>query len=153
MIINSKDLLSLITICLCYCPVLSQEYSREFGNVSRFEAQLESFDKDPEAEAVIFYDIGESYFYDTEDGGYNIRFTRSKRIKIFEHSGVKYSEITIPYYVDGYGRTEVVQSISATSYNFDDGIPTLTKLDPSTIYEEKLNDQLYAKKFAIPKIQ
>ncbi len=133
-------------------PIFAQVKEIEFGNISTQEIEMSSYEKDKEAKAVVLYDKGESMFFDTE-GGYDIRFTRHKRIKIFDKSESQYSEISIPYYVDGYGKTEVVKSIEAITYNMEDGRLIQKKLDPSTIYEERINDQWFNKKFVFPDVQ
>ena len=74
----------------------------QFGVISEYEQNLKSYKKDPKAEAVVIFDIGKSIFFDTDRGGYNIRFTRKKRIKILDKTGIKFSEVSIPFFVDGY---------------------------------------------------
>ena len=63
----------------------AQNFSRKFGQISDAEMNLTRYDKDPKAGAVVLYDMGESRFID-EHYDYNIRFTRTKRIKIFDKS-------------------------------------------------------------------
>lgn len=130
----------------------SQKPQIEFGKISQDEIEMKSYQKDKDAKAVILFDKGNSIFFDT-DKGYDIRFTRHKRIKIFNKSESQYTEISIPYYVDGTGRTEIVKSIEAITYNSKDGIITQKRLDPSTIYEERINEQWYNKKFVFPDVQ
>lgn len=121
-----------------------QKLEIEFGKISQKEIEMKSYEKDKRAKAVILYDKGKSVFFDT-DNGYDIRFTRHKRIKIFDKSESQYTEVSIPYYVDGYGKTEIVRSIEAVTYNIKDGRLIQKRLDPSTIYEERINEQWYNK--------
>ncbi|MCD6176827.1 MAG: DUF3857 and transglutaminase domain-containing protein [Candidatus Cloacimonetes bacterium] len=129
-----------------------QKLEIEFGKISQKEIEMKSYEKDKRAKAVILYDKGKSVFFDT-DNGYDIRFTRHKRIKIFDKSESQYTEVSIPYYVDGYGKTEIVRSIEAVTYNIKDGRLIQKRLDPSTIYEERINEQWYNKKFVFPDVQ
>jgi hypothetical protein len=130
----------------------SQKQKIEFGKISQEEIEMKSYEKDKEAKAVILFDKGKSIFFDT-DNGYNIRFTRHKRIKIFDKSESRYAEVSIPYYVDGYGKTEIVESIEAITYNVIDGRLTQKRLDLSTVYEERINERWYNKKFVFPDAQ
>ncbi len=130
----------------------SQEKEVEFGKISMEEIEMKSYEKDQEAKAVVLYDKGKSIFFDTENG-YDIRFTRHKRIKIFDKTESQYAEISIPFYVDGYGKTETVRSIEAITYNFKDGRLTQKKLDPSSVYEERINEHWHNKKFIFPDVQ
>lgn len=130
----------------------AQKLEIEFGKISREEIEMKNYEKDIQAKAVILYDKGNSIFFDT-DKGYDIRFTRHKRIKIFDKSESQYAEVSIPYYVDGHGKSETIQSIEAVTYNTTDGRLTQMKLDPSTIYEERINERWYNKKFVFPDVQ
>lgn len=142
----------ILAIFMAIHPAFAQEYSKKWGKISQKEADLKVYEKDPEAEAVILFDIGESVFIDTENG-YDIQFTRTKRIKILNRSGIEHAEITLPYYVDGYGKTERYRTIEAFSYNMEDGRLVKTPLDESTIYEEIISDRWKAKKFVVPNVK
>lgn len=130
----------------------AQENQYGFGDVTFEELNLKRYDKDPEAEALVLCDIGDSYFFDT-DNGYDIRFTRIKRIKIFNKSGIRYATVTIPFYTDGYGRTELVKSIEANCYNMENGAVVEAHLNPKSVYEEVVSDHWKAKKFVIPNVR
>lgn len=143
----------LLIICFLLCQyAYSQKIELEFGKLSREEIEMKSYEKDQEAKAVILYDKGTSVFFDTENG-YDIRFTRHKRIKIFDKSASQHAEVSIPYYVDGYGKTEIVESIEAFTYNVTDGSLSRKMVDPSTVYDERINEQWYNKKFVFPDVQ
>jgi len=115
-----------------------------FGKISLEEAQMKSFSKDPLADAVILFDIGKTRFVPL-DGSMNIQFERTTRIKIFKQSALNYAEIEIPYYSEGT-TTESVKEIEAFTYNCTDGIITVTKLNPTNIYDEKINNYWRMKK-------
>jgi len=143
-----------LLLSLLFLSQLAHSQSKEiqFGKISQEEIEMNSYEKDKEAKAVILYDKGQSIFFDT-DNGYDIRFTRHKRIKIFDKSESQYTEVSIPYYVDGYGKTEIVKSIEAVTYNSEDGRLFQKRLDPSTIYEERINERWHNKKFVFPDVQ
>lgn len=123
-----------------------------FGDISQEEIEMKIYEKDKEAKAVILYDKGKSVFIDTEEG-YDIQFTRQKRIKIFDKSESQPAEVSIPYYVDGYGKTETVKSIEAYTYNTIGGKLTKKRLDPSTVYDERVTEKWHQKKFVFPDVQ
>ena len=130
----------------------SQKLEIEFGKISQQEIEMKSYEKDKEAKAVVLFDKGSSVFFESENG-YDIRFTRHKRIKLFDKSESQCTKVSIPYYVDGYGKTETVKSIEAYTYNITDGRLSQKKIDPSAIYEERINEQWYNKKFVFPDAQ
>jgi len=122
-----------------------------FGKISEDEAKLSSYSKDPKADAVILFDIGNTCFL-PRDGSMDIKFERTTRIKIFKQSALNYAEIEIPYYSEG-NNTESVKEIEAFTYNYTDGIITVTKLNPANIYDEKINNYWRMKKFALPEVR
>ncbi len=141
-------LLFFFTSSVAFC----QKYSTRFMVVGKSEFDLKEVDNDPEAEAVILFDKGESYFAN-DDNGFIIRFTRSKRIKILDKEGIDYAEISIPFYVDGFGRTEVIREIEAFTYNYENGQIIKKALDKKSVYEEKINKRWMSKKFVFPDVK
>ena len=133
--------------------IMAQEYNYDFGKMSKEEMELTCYDKDPSANAIILYDIGKAEFINAKGGGYDIKFVRRKRIKIFDRSATDYGEISIPYYVDDNGKAEKLTIINAYSYNLEDGRIMRKQLDQSTIYDEQKNEYWRAKKFAIPDVK
>lgn len=134
--------------------VISQEYNPGFGEISNSEREMKYYPKDPKAPAVILFDIGKSVFVDNIiDGGYDIEFTRHKRIKIFDKSAFNYAEVNIPYYVEDNSKTEKIISIEAVTFNFENGVMTRKSLSPSAIYIEKVNSRWKNKKFIFPDVQ
>ncbi len=59
-----------------------QRLTPTLGTLTDSEKTMTRYEPDPQAAAVVLFDIGESYFFDSENG-YDIRFTRMKRTKIF----------------------------------------------------------------------
>ncbi len=143
-----KKLIAFTSLVCFWFSSLCQD--PEFGNVS-LELFSKKNEKFPDAEAIVLFDRGVTAFY--EDGGYNIRFTRTKRIKILKKSGYEWANVSIPYYTDGYGKTERVYNIQAYSYNLEDGKIIKTKLDPADVFKEKVTDLWSQLKFAFPKVK
>jgi len=144
-----KKLGTFIFLFNCTYILLSQ--SSAFGDVSIEMLASDKIEEFPDAEAVVLFDKGVSNFY--EDEGFNIRFERTKRIKILKKSGYRWSDISIPYYTDGFGKTEVIRDIKAITYNIEDGRVVKTEVDPSTIFKEKINDFWSQLKFAFPQVK
>ncbi|MDR6241074.1 DUF3857 domain-containing protein [Aureibacter tunicatorum] len=131
----------------------AQTKSIEFGKITQEEIEMTSYEKDPEAKALILYDKGESSFIENAEGGYDIRFKRHKRIKVFSKTEEGVTEIRIPFYEDGYSKREKVHDVKAVTYNYVEGKLKLTELDIKAVYEEKLNKHWHVKKFVFPDVQ
>ena len=126
--------------------------SREFEVISLSEFDY-TYAPDPEAEAIVLFDKGFSHFVTDPTGGFNIEFTRTKRTKINSQAGSDLAEVSLPFYVDGYGKTERITSIEAYTYNLVNGLIEKKELDLNTVYEERLSERLLVKKFAFPDVK
>jgi hypothetical protein len=147
-----KSIVCIIVLVFILIDSASQEPSREFGKISQEELSMTSFARDPQAEAVVLFDIGESKFVDT-DYGYDIQFSRTKRIKVISRAGIKYSEVAIPLYTGPDGRTEVLKTLVAISYNLENGQIKRTDLSPAAVFEERINNRWKQKKFVFPEVK
>ena len=131
----------------------TQQIIREFGQPTQEELQMVIYEKNPEAAAVVLYDGGKSYFFKTRDG-YDIRFKRHKMVKILDKKAVEeQSEVSIPFYDDGYGKREIVQNIEAITYNFQDGMLIRKYIEKKDIFQEKVNEYWGNFKFSFPDVQ
>ncbi len=147
-----KLLILVLLLVTKTAPLMSQEYQKKFGVVWKEELELKACPIDPEAGAMVVFDEGISKFVDVEDG-YEIEFSRVKRIKIFSESELEQAEIAIPYYVDGYGRTETLKMIQAFSYNLDGDRVVKKGLEKGAIFDEQISKHWRLKKFAIPNVR
>ena len=130
----------------------AQDLAMKFGTVSKGEMQLTSYENDPETEAVVLFDKGESYFKDADDG-FVIHFSRTRRIKILKEAGIKHGEIRIPYAADVSGRIESIKAIKGYSYNIENGQIVKKALDPRTVFVERINKNWNVKKFVFPDVK
>ncbi len=124
----------------------------QFGKITQDEMNMDQCAFDPEADAVVIFDIGQSLFVNT-NGGLDIQFSRTRRVKIFNKDGFGWGEVSIPFYMDGYGKSERVESIKGFVYNVENNILVITELDPKSIFTEKVNDKWNRKKFAFPNVK
>ncbi|MCE4565783.1 DUF3857 domain-containing protein [Maribellus sp. CM-23] len=144
-------ILTLILICTLISNTHAQNFSTEFGKVGKDDLELKTYAKDKEAEAVILFDIGDSFFNETSSG-FEIIFKHSKRIKILSEAGMKYAEVEIPFYQEG-DIFEKVYDLEAYTYNLEDGRLTRTVVEKENIHDEKVNDFWKVKKLAFPNIK
>ena len=147
--------IQLLLVLIFFFPVsmLAQTISYEMGKIGMEEVEMKSYPKDPSAEAVVLFDLGDSRFVDAADYNYNIEFTRFRRIKIFTNAGLSYAEVKIPFYISENGDAEIIKSIEAYCYNWENGQLNRSALNPSSVYEEKINERWSQRKFVIPKVK
>mgnify|MGYP000011019588 CR=1 FL=1 len=130
-----KRLIILMCFISCIQLTVAQNYVHEFGKYSGEEFELQRYAKDPSAEAVVLYDIGQSYFTHTENG-FVIMFERRVKIKIFNKAGLKWAQISIPYYEEN-DKYEEISELKGNTYNLENGEIRISALDPKKAYKEK----------------
>jgi hypothetical protein len=113
---------------------------------------LKEYPEDPDAEALVIYDLGEYYFSGRESKGLLLFMKREMKIKILKQAGVKYATFEIPYYIENRDWEEI-ESINATTYNYVDGTLTKSTLDSKNIFEEKISDKIRVKKITMPDVR
>lgn len=131
--------------------LLAQTNNFRYGKITKEEIDLKSYPSDKEAEAVVLFDIGTSYFVNT-DNNFDVYFERKTKIKILSNAGLDYARIEIPFYQEGQIYEKIVD-LEASTYNFEDGRINITKLDLKNCYDEKLNESWNLKKFAMPDVK
>lgn len=142
--------LTILIFFLIQFSIQGQTHSYDFGKIS-IEELKENTQLEEEAEAVVLFDIGKSYFI-SNGGSLELYYERTTRIKILSEAGKKWAEVNIPYYQQG-NINERVYNIEAYSYNIENEAVSKTKFNTSNIYDEKINDRWTVKKFAIPNVK
>jgi len=145
------DIIAVLIFILLLPLQAQQDESREYGIISMDELTMTEYSKDKEAEALVLYDLGDSRFVIT-DYGYELVFTRTKRIKIFNDAGLDYAEVEFPLYRHGDVFEKVID-IEATTYNLSDGRVEKIQMDRKEVFDEKINDYWVLTKFALPNVR
>lgn len=122
----------------------------KFGKVSIEELEMKSYANDTSANAVVLYEEGYTSFFFTDD--FVLQTEITERIKILKQEGVELATISAQYYVQG-PKKERISDIEAWAYNLENGNIEKTKLDKKFIFDEKINDNVYQVKFAIPNVK
>jgi len=129
----------------------AQGFNNEYGKIGKADLELNSYEKDKNAEAVVISDVGTSYFERTSDS-FELIYERTTRLKVLKEAGIKWASIEIPYYREGE-IFEDVYDIEACAYNFENGNISRTILDVKNSQEEKVNEYWNLKKFAMPNVK
>jgi len=142
----------LIVYFFCFFQViLAQDYTHDFGNVSKEELLLQKYAKDPSAEAVVLFDIGESYFM-PEREGFELVYNRKMKVKIFTKAGLEWAQMAIPLYISGT-KQEIIDDIEGYVYNLENGEIKKTVLDSKNTFIEKSDANWNKMTFAMPDIK
>jgi hypothetical protein len=121
------------------------ELKVKFGKISEEEIAMKQYDKDPDAAAVILFDIG----YCSPIGNFS-GFERHRRIKIFKKEGYDEANLRIVF---NRKRKQSVSGLKAICFNMDNGKMTETKATKDNIYEESITKDIFVQKLTIPGVR
>ena len=143
-----------VIICVFWVQgIIAQNlYTREFGKVTQHEMTMESYDKDPEAEAVVLYNIGDTRFTRSAADDLVLNMSVCTKIKIINQAGLKYAEIEIPLYSSGNDIESLIE-LEATTFNYENGQLIKSVLEKKNIYEKRNNQHWISKTFAMPNVK
>ncbi|AZQ61479.1 DUF3857 domain-containing protein [Flammeovirga pectinis] len=146
-----KILKSFLLLIIISQITYAQKLSTNYNDISTYDIDYLPDDKD--AEAVILFDKGEIDFIENLKGNFDIRYVRTRRVKIINENGLKYAMVDIPLYIGSNGKKESIEKIEGFTYNLNKGVPSTVPLDVKTIYEEKIHKNYLVKKFTFPQVK
>jgi hypothetical protein len=118
-------------------PAFAQKAPIKFGTIDKADLEMKVYDLDTGAVAVVLCDYG--YFNATT---YN--FTRTLRIKILKTEGTGLGNF-------GFASSENT-SVKGITYNLVNGEITETKLKSESVYEERITEDIYRTRVAMPNV-
>ncbi len=130
-----KTKLILIFLFSFYLISNAQKAPMRFGKVEMSDMEMKVYEKDSLAPAVILCDYG---YYNGQEN----RFTRLLRIKILKKEGYQYADWIFP--------TASKTNIRGITYNLEDGLIVKEKLKKQTIYKERITEDYYKMRVAMP---
>lgn len=118
-----------------------------FGKLTSVEKSMKSYEKDPDANAVVLYERGDNYFKVVNR---KIRLIKEYhgKIKIFNEKAFDHGTIKIQLYHNNES-TEKLTKIKAVTHNDGKQFNVL----PSEIFTSDLSEKWREKKFTFPKLQ
>lgn len=141
-------ILSTFLLLFFITPSSGQKSPIKWGKIPKEDLSMTSYDRDPEAEAVVLCDYGKLTFEFAPGVGLIYRFSRHKRIKILKSSAAEWGNISIDYY--SHNNAEKILNLKAQVFSPDGEKQKISKSD---IFKEKVTDYWDRKKLAIPNIQ
>jgi len=146
-------------IALALCLALSttafcqnKEVKLKFGDIKPSDFKPNYLALDSSADAVYLDDIGSSHHEGNTKGSFSLIYTLHERIQlIHKKSFDDLGTVKIYLYGDGFDK-EKVDNLQAATYNLEDGKVVQTKVDKSSIFQDKDGDYQVVK-FTFPNIK
>jgi hypothetical protein len=136
-------LLALFAFFLCN----AQENGFPFGSISTIDLQMEKYELDAAAEAVVLDEFGEAYF---DEGKLNVEY--HAKIKILTKEGLKYGNFRIPLRKNDSNKEEIVK-IKAVTHNLIAGKIEWNEMDRKSIFYETNSRYADFVKFTLPNVK
>ncbi len=124
----------------------------KFGKIDKKYLQMQTYDKDTGAVAVVLADYGSSKFSYVQSAGFKLVFERHRRIKILKKEGYDWAEFKIQLYHDGNSNEETVVGLKGNTYNLVNGKVEKHKLEKDDIFDEAYSEHIDLKKFTMPNV-
>lgn len=146
-----KNYLFMVLLFASTLKSKGQDYFKKYGEISMSELSIDKCSFDQNADAIVLFDIGKSYFV-KNDNTYDVIFERITRIKILKESGIKFTNIEIPFYHEG-DIYEKIYDLKGNTYNIENEKITTVEFNDENIYNETINKCWSKKKFALPNVK
>jgi hypothetical protein len=134
------------------CVLFAQKPPVKFGDVSKEELSMTSYDKDSTASAVILADFGESAIRYRQNIGFSLDFERTTRIKILTKDGLHWGDFSIQLYKSGSSEEKLV-GLKAVTYNVESGKIVESKLKNDAIFREEYDANRDIVKITCPNVR
>ena len=121
-----------------YMSAFSQKPPIKFGKIDKSDLEMQYYEIDSSASAVILCDYGRF-------NGTTLEFTRLLRIKILKKEGLSWADRIFP--------TMSKSEIRGITYNLEDGEIVKEKLKVSSIFEERVTDDYYRMRVTMPNVK
>ncbi len=145
-----KQLLLTTFLLIISAKSLSQnEFNSEDFTVTRSDLNINTYEKDSTANALVIYEYGKSY---VDKRTFKLVTEVKRKLKILNREGFDKATNVIYLYTDG-NKKEKISNISATTLNIENNNVTKTELENSQIFEEKYNERYTIVKFTFPNIK
>ena len=124
-----------------------------FGAVTFDDNNFDRNKIDSNANAVVLKEFGTSSIQiNDRTGSFELIFEYHVKIKLYSKEGFKKANVVIPIYKDGT-REEFLNTIKASTFNFENGRFVETEMDKKAIFTESKSRYWASTKFTLPNIK
>lgn len=117
-----------------------------FGVITPEEQKMVSYEKAPNASAVILFDIGSCELTESLE----VTYKRHTRIKFFTAEAIEeFATKTLNYETT----SDMITRIKGSTYNVENGVLVESKLNDDGIFKQKLSKRYSQVKFTLPNVK
>ncbi|MCB0400024.1 MAG: DUF3857 domain-containing protein [Winogradskyella sp.] len=142
-----KTYLTIVILLLLQTTVFAQKHkSTTIGKINEEELEMQFYDKDTLANALVLYEHANIYI--DEENDYKFRTDHYYRIKIFDKEAYSLANINIPFY-----DKETVKDVKAVTYNLNGDSIDKTWLKEDAVFTTKETEYWSQTKFTLPNLK
>ena len=130
-----KALLLGLSLALISSSITAQKPPVKFGDITKEDFLMTTYDKDSSAAAVVLADYGESTITFRQTIGFSLDFERITRIKILTKDGLGWGDFSIHLYKSA-SKDEKLTGLKAVTYNLEGGKIVESKVKSEGIFKE-----------------
>jgi hypothetical protein len=153
---TNSNLIGLPLFCCILMLLHSSSYAQKafmkFGKIPVEDLEMNVYEKDTNASAVILGDDGYSTFIYSEDHGWQLQTKIHRRIKIINQAGMKWADGEVHLYASGLNKEELV-ALKGFTYNLKEGKTVKEKISNNAVFREEIDDFNTAYKFTFPDVK
>lgn len=124
----------------------------KFGKIPNEFVTMKVYESDPDAEAVVLSNVGDTKIAFSAGSGFQITYRIHKVIKVLTTEGMQHGNFSIPYYSIP-GRTDLVGSVKGFVYNDSDGNIEKIKIGKEHMFDEAASETYRIKKISAPNVK
>ena len=149
-----KSIIIILCLTLSIGVLAQEEYNSSSNLVTKGDLNTNFFHKDSTANALVVYEMGNSYFKTGRSvlDLNNLHTEINKKVKVLNRDGFNEANVEILLYRTKKEK-EKISDIRATTYNLTNDEIITTTLKSSNIYEEEYNENYNIVKFTLPNIK
>ncbi|MEP5944765.1 MAG: hypothetical protein ABJ356_09410, partial [Balneola sp.] len=110
-----KNFTLFLIVLFMFIPHLTEAQKRDFGDISKQMIEMDVYEKDSTASAVVIFDVGDAEL----DNRLEVQFRRHIRIKILTDEGFTYGDFS-KRYIEKKPEQDI-SKIKAATYNLENG--------------------------------
>lgn len=138
-------------LCINCYHLQAQPKSSKFGKVEKRYVEMESYEREPDAGAVVLFDYCNVYI-DLIGDKARLIYEYHKRIKILSDAEVELANFSIPFY--SYRDIEEIAALKGVTHNMgEDGKIVSTKMTKADVFDEDLGGRRTIKKLTLPQVK
>lgn len=148
-----KQFYSIFILSFLCLAVAAQPYDMKFGRISMAEMEMKVCPIDSSADAIVLFDEGDTRFeYSTTENKFKLVIWRHARLKILDKDALSWGNVKFTLFNEKNEIVEKLNSFKGVTYNLVNGSVQKEKVEKSSIFKEKKDENRTAVKISFPKV-